>query len=85
MQRRGFNIANRVRVEPGRTIIYDINGDPFIIQGLSFGDPNLIDLLMDIGAAFSPPQMRETPADFKGFREFALGRVWAWGAEWSGG
>jgi len=85
MQRRGFNTANKVRVEPGKTTIIDINGDPFVISGLSFGDPKLVDLLMDIGAAFSPQQMLDTPADFKGIREFSLGRVWAWGAERSGG
>ncbi|HLX60767.1 MAG TPA: hypothetical protein VKX17_05745 [Planctomycetota bacterium] len=85
LQRRGFNTANRVRVQPGKTIILDINGDPFTIEGLSYGDPKLIDLLMDLGAAFSPQQMQETPADFTGTREFSLGKVWAWGAERSGG
>src|SRR5690349_9051983 len=85
MQRRSFNTANKVRVEPGRTTIIDINGDPFVIEGLSFGEPLLIDPLMDIGAAFNPQQMRETPADFQGRREFSLGKVWAWGAERSGG
>lgn len=84
-QRRSFNTANKVRVERGRTTIIDINGDPFVIEGLSFGEPLLIDLLMDIGAAFDPQQMRETPADFQGCRQFSLGKVWAWGAERSGG
>jgi len=85
MQRRGFNTANRVRVEPGKTTIIDINGDPFVVHGLSWGDPNLVDLLMDLGAAFSPQQVRELPPDYAGAREYSLGRVWAWGAERSGG
>src|SRR5688500_17460663 len=37
-QRRGFNTANRARVEPGRTTILDINGDPVVIEGLTYGD-----------------------------------------------
>src|SRR5690348_6825447 len=51
-QRRSFNTANRVRIEPGRTIIYDINKDGFVIQGLSYGDDNLIEILQGLGAAF---------------------------------
>src|SRR5213078_3798894 len=53
-QRRGFNTANRVRVERGRTIIFDINGDGFVIEGLSFGDENLIAMLEALGAGFNP-------------------------------
>ena len=49
-QRRSFNTANRARIEPGRTIIYDINKDGFVIEGLSYGDPNLIELLQGLGA-----------------------------------
>ena len=85
LQRRSFNLANRVRVEPGRTIIIDINGDPFTIVGLSYGDSKLIDLLMDLGAAFDPLQLKDIPPDCKESREYGLGRVWAWGAERSGG
>ena len=85
LQRRSFNTANRVRIEPGRTTIYDINGDPFMIEGLSYGDPNLIDLLIDLGTIFSPPQLRELKPDTTGIREYPLGRVWAWGADRSGG
>lgn len=85
LQRRGFNTANKVRVEPGRTVITDINGDPFEIVGLSWGDPNLIDVLQELGAAFDPQQIRELPPGYPERREYALGRVWAWGAERSGG
>src|SRR5437867_3561290 len=49
-QRRGFNTANRVRIESGRTIIFDINKDPFIVEGLSYGDANLITLLERLDA-----------------------------------
>ena len=84
-QRRGFNTANRVRVEPGRTIIFDINKDGFIVEGLSYGDPNLIELLERLGAAFDPPEMRRLTRDEATARDFALTRAWAWGAERSGG
>src|SRR5438552_2676643 len=50
-QRRGFNLANRVRVEPGRTVIIDINKDEFAIDGMSYGDAKLIELLSNLGAA----------------------------------
>src|SRR5437016_263563 len=88
-QRRGFNTANRVRIEPGgkggRTIIFDINKDPFIVEGLSYGDANLITLLERLGAAFDPQAMRQFTAAEQTAREFDLSRCWAWGAERSGG
>jgi hypothetical protein len=89
-QRRGFNIANRVRVEgraagrPGCTTILDINKDAFLIEGLTFGDENLIELLKALGAAFEPKQLRPLTPDEPTAREFALGRAWAWGAERTG-
>src|SRR3954452_5946060 len=50
-QRKGFNTANRARIEAaapgkhgGRTVIIDINKDEFVIEGLTFGDANLIPL-----------------------------------------
>lgn len=83
-QRRGFNTANRVVVEPGRTVIYDINKDPFVVRGLTYGDDNLIELLKNLGAAFDPQQLRAVPADDQDTREYDLSRVWAWGAERTG-
>jgi hypothetical protein len=84
-QRKGFNTANAVRIERVATIIIDINGDEFVVHGLTFGDENLIDLLERLGAAFSPPELRKLRADTDTPRTFALSRAWAWGAERSGG
>jgi hypothetical protein len=82
-QRRGFNAANAVRVEAGRTFIIDINKDEFLVDGLSWGDANMIALLEALGAAFNPQEVKQfgekTPP-----RTFALGRAWAWGAERTG-
>jgi len=83
-QRRGFNTANSVRIEAGRTLIFDINKDAFVIEGLSFGDDNLIELLKNLGAAFNPQELRELTPDKNTSREFPLSRVWAWGAERTG-
>jgi hypothetical protein len=84
-QRRACNTANRVRLEPTRLTILDINGDPFIVEGLRYGDPNLIPLLQNLGAAFDPEVIRRlTPGDPTTF-EYPLSRAWAWGAERSGG
>jgi hypothetical protein len=83
-QRRGFNTANRVRVERGRTAIIDINRDEFIVEGLGYGDENLIPLLQNLGAAFDPEELRRLPPDESAAREFPLSRAWAWGAERSG-
>ena len=83
-QRRAFNAANRVRVEPGRTIIFDINKDGFLIEGLGWGDENLIVLLQTLGAAFNPQELRRLSRDEPASREFPLSRAWAWGAERSG-
>ena len=82
-QRRGFNTANRVRVEAERTVIIDINKDEFTIEGLGFGDGNLLPLLGALGASCDPQEVqrmdRKSPP-----REFSLSRVWAWGAERTG-
>ena len=83
-QRRSFNTANRVRIEPGRTVIIDINKDEFVVEGLSYGDEKLIDLLQNLGAAFDPVAMKNFTRDEQAAREFALSRVWAWGAERTG-
>jgi hypothetical protein len=80
-QRRGFNTANKVRIDTGRTTIYDINGDRFVVEGLSFGDENLIALLERLGAAFDPQDLRRLTANDVASREYALTRAWAWGAE----
>ena len=94
-QRRGFNTANRVRVESngadaqgkqgGRTIIIDINKDEFIVESLTLGDENLIALLQSLGAAFNPQELRQLSPAQNLTREFSLSRAWAWGAERSGG
>jgi hypothetical protein len=84
-QRKGFNTANRVRIEPGRTVILDINKDAFTVEGLSYGDANLIELLQHLGAAFSPPELAKLTRDEQATREYPLSRAWAWGAERSGG
>jgi hypothetical protein len=84
-QRRGFNTANRARVERGRTSILDINGDAFVIEGLGYGDANLVPLLQSLGAAFNPQELRRLGPDESVTREYPLSRAWAWGAERSGG
>ena len=85
LQRRSFNTANRVRVEPGKVTIIDVNGDPFTIMGLSYGNPHTLELLMELGATCDPLQFKELPADCQDSREYALNRAWAWGHERSGG
>jgi hypothetical protein len=80
-QRRSFNTANRVRVETGRTFIYDINKDAFVVEGLGFGSQHLIELLDRLGAAFNPDELRQIKADASTSREYSLSRAWAWGAE----
>ena len=85
-QRRSCNTANRVRVEPERVAILDINGDAFFVEGLRVGDPNLIPLLQNLGAAFDPETFRNLPPGGDGAtREYPLSRAWAWGAERAGG
>ena len=82
-QRKGFNTANRVRVEGARTVIIDINKDEFVVEGLGFGDANLFPLLQALGAAFDPQELKQMGA-LSPPREFGLSRVWAWGAERTG-
>ena len=84
LQRRSFNSANKVLVEPGKVTIVDLNGDPFVVHGLSYGDNNLVELLKTLGASFNPQLLLDLPADFDGVREYALSRATAWGAERTG-
>ena len=80
-QRRGYNMANRVRIEGGRTSIIDINGDALVVQGLGYGDANLVTLLERLGAAFDPQALRQLTAADEVIREYKLSRAWAWGSE----
>ena len=82
--RKGFNAPNRVLVEAGRTTIFDLNGDAFVVNGLTFGDERLIELLKSVGAGFDPQQLRKLKPGFDGVREYVLTRAWAWGAERTG-
>ena len=82
--RKGFNTPNRVLVEAGRTTIFDLNGDGFVVSGLSFGDDRLIELLKSLGAGFDPKQLQGLAPDFDGIRDYRITRAWAWGAERTG-
>ena len=82
--RRGINTPNRITVEAGRTTFYDINGDAFVIHGLSFGNEHLIEMLRILGMAFDPQHLRDLGDDFDGSCEFSVSRTWAWGAERTG-
>ena len=84
LQRQGFNTATKVRIEPGRTTIIDLNGDAFVVVGLSFGGDHLMELLKTLGASFDPRALEQLGPDFEGVREYGLTRTWAWGAERTG-
>lgn len=84
LQRRAFNRPSRVVIERGRTTILDLNGDPFVIEGLSYGEPDLVALLRAVGAAFDPAAFSRLSPDHDGVREYAVSRTWAWGAERTG-
>jgi hypothetical protein len=83
-QRKGFNTANRVIISAQRLLILDLNGDAFTVEGLGYGAPHLVDIMNELGAAFSPQQLRAVPAGDPNQREYKLTRAWAWGAERSG-
>ena len=55
-----------------------------VIEGLSFGDENLIAVLEALGAGFNPTELRSVKADQDVAREYTMTRAWAWGAERSG-
>ena len=74
----------RQLLEPGKTTIYDVNHDPFVVHGLSYGDENLIEILKTLSASFDPRQLRKVSSDDKATREYPVSRAWAWGAERSG-
>jgi len=83
-QRQTCNAANRIVVEPGRVVIYDLNNDSFTVNGLGYGDANLLELLSALGASFDPRQLRQVKADDPHTREYPCSRAWAWGAERTG-
>ncbi len=84
LQRQGYNTARRVIVRPGSTSIIDLNGDGLTIDGLSYGDPKLVELLKALGAGFDPQQLKKLDTGFDGVREYKVTRAWAWGSERSG-
>jgi hypothetical protein len=83
-QQRNFNSAARIVIEPGRTRIFDINNDEFVVEGLTFGDPALIEMLRKFGAAFDPKVLGALNADFDGAREYRCTTRYAWGADRTG-
>ena len=84
VQQHNFNKARRIIVEPGRTRVIDINKHEFVIEGLSFGQEALIEVLGRFGAAIDAPLLRTLSADYTGTREYECTARRAWGADRSG-
>jgi hypothetical protein len=56
--------------------IIDINKDYFEVQGVGYGDPEIVPLLRNLNAAFDPEAIhKEVAAEYK---EFNLGKCYPW-------
>jgi hypothetical protein len=65
-----------VRIWKDRLRVYDINQDSFEIQGIGYGDPDIVPLLRLVNTAFNPQTLHE-PTEEE-FKEFKTGRRHPW-------
>lgn len=56
--------------------LVDVNKDYFEIRGIGYADPDVVQLLRVVNAAFDPATIQE-PTDLE-FKEFLTGRRIAW-------
>jgi hypothetical protein len=65
-----------VRIWKDRLRIYDINQDCFEVQGIGYGDPDIIPLLRLINTAYNPQTIHE--ATDEEYKELMTGRRHPW-------
>ncbi|MDH3716787.1 MAG: hypothetical protein OES79_01575 [Planctomycetota bacterium] len=68
-----------VRVWPDRLQVFDVNQDFFEIQGLGYGDPDVVEALDVVAAAYKREQIHE-PVE-QDYKEFKTGRRYPWAAD----
>jgi hypothetical protein len=78
LKRTRFELRSLRKVHIGKDWlrIFDINGDYFEIQGLGYGDADIVPLLRSINTAFDPQTIHE-PTDLE-YKEFKTGRRHPW-------
>jgi hypothetical protein len=65
-----------VRIWKDRLRVYDINQDCFEVQGIGYGDSDIVPLLRLVNTAFNPQTLHE-PTEEE-FKEFKTGRRHPW-------
>ena len=76
-----LRILRKLIVEPGKTIVRDVNGDGLEFPGLTYGSPTLEELLRELGVIFTPQNLHNPAATPNGVKEFRLSARWTWGHE----
>jgi hypothetical protein len=66
----------KVRVWKDRLHIIDVNKDYFEIQGIGYGDADIVPILRNLNTAFNPQTIHE-PIDLD-YKEFDTGRRHPW-------
>ena len=69
----------RVRVDFEGSTVYDINGAQMFLQGLTFGQSELVDLLKLAGASYNPATLHDPPAGTENAKTFSIVRSDPWG------
>jgi len=69
----------KARVSADRMQVFDVNGDWFEVEGLGYGDAEIVSALQAVNAAFNRETIHAPVEDE--FKEFKTGRRYAWAAD----
>ena len=73
-----FGTLKRAVVSPEGLEVSNLNGDRFLILGLSFGDANLIPVLRRLGASFNPETLHNVPPNAEKKKELEITARYPW-------
>lgn len=68
-----------VRVWEDRLEAYDVNGDSFVIEGLGYTMPEVVEVLDALNAAYKKAAIHEPTT--RPYKEFKTGRRYPWAAD----
>ena len=61
------------------TVVLDVNGEGMEFPGLTYGNPTLERLLIELGVIFTPKNLHNPNATPSGRKEYPLSARWTWG------
>lgn len=69
----------KIVIDPGKTVILDVNKDAMEFPGLTYGNKTLDELMRELGIVFNPQTLHNAKATPSGVKEFDISAKWTWG------